>query len=71
MKFFKDFSCQPERSATSLGAIAVGKADIVVVDGNPVEKISDIGKVETVFKDGIGTGRVKLRAIVQGLSGIR
>ena len=44
MKFFKDFSCQPERSATSLGAIAVGKADIVVVDGNPVEKISDIEK---------------------------
>lgn len=56
----------------SLGTIAVGKAaDIVVVDGNPVEKISDIEKVETVFKDGVGYDPVKLRASVQGLSGIR
>ncbi len=56
----------------SLGTIAVGKAaDIVVVDGNPVEKISNIEKVEMVFKDGVGYDPVKLRASVQGLSGIR
>jgi imidazolonepropionase-like amidohydrolase len=56
----------------NLGTIAVGKAaDIVVVDGNPVEKISNIEKVETVFKDGVGYDPVKLRASVQGLSGIR
>jgi hypothetical protein len=56
----------------SIGTIAVGKAaDIVVIDGNPVEKISNIEKVETVFKDGVGYDPVKLRASVQGLSGIR
>jgi imidazolonepropionase-like amidohydrolase len=57
---------------SSLGTIAVGKAaDIVVIDGNPVEKIADIEKVETVFKDGVGYDPVKLRASVQGLAGIR
>ncbi len=55
-----------------VGTIAVGKAaDIVVVDGNPAEKISDIEKAETVFKDGVGYDPVKLRASVQGLAGIR
>lgn len=57
---------------TSIGTIARGKAaDIVVVDGNPAEKISDVEKVETVFKDGIGYDPAKLRASVQGLAGIR
>jgi imidazolonepropionase-like amidohydrolase len=56
----------------SIGTIAPGKAaDIVVVDGNPAEKISDVEKVETVFKDGVGYDPVKLRASVQGLAGIR
>jgi len=56
----------------SLGTIAVGKAaDIVVIDGNPAEKIADVEKVETVFKDGVGYDPVKLRASVQGLAGIR
>jgi len=56
----------------SIGTIAPGKAaDIVVVDGNPAEKIADIEKVETVFKDGVGYDPVKLRASVQGLAGIR
>ena len=56
----------------SVGTIAPGKAaDIVVVGGNPAEKIADIEKVETVFKDGIGYDPVKLRASVQGLAGIR
>jgi imidazolonepropionase-like amidohydrolase len=57
---------------TTIGTIAPGKAaDIVVIDGNPGEKISDVEKVDTVFKDGIGYDPVKLRASVQGLGGIR
>ena len=56
----------------SVGTIATGKAaDIVVIDGNPAEKIGDVEKVETVFKDGVGYDPVKLRASVQGLAGIR
>jgi imidazolonepropionase-like amidohydrolase len=56
----------------SVGTIAVGKAaDIVVIDGNPAEKIGDVEKVETVFKDGVGYDPGKLRASVQGLAGIR
>jgi imidazolonepropionase-like amidohydrolase len=56
----------------SVGTIAAGKAaDIVVIDGNPAEKIGDVEKVETVFKDGVGYDPVKLRASVQGLAGIR
>ena len=35
------------------GTIEKGKvADIIVVDGNPLENISDIRKIETVIKDG-------------------
>lgn len=57
---------------TSIGTIAVGKAaDIVVVKGNPAEKISDVEKVETVFKDGVGYDSAKLLSSVQGLAGIR
>ena len=56
----------------TIGTIAPGKAaDIVVVEGNPVEKISDVEKVDTVFKDGVGYDPVKLRVSVQGLAGIR
>ncbi len=56
----------------SVGTIAVGKAaDVVVVDGNPAEKIGDVEKVETVFKDGVGYDPAKLRASVHGLAGIR
>jgi hypothetical protein len=56
----------------SIGTIAAGKAaDIVVVKGNPAEKISDVEKVETVFKDGVGYDSAKLLSSVQGLAGIR
>ena len=41
--------------ACSAGSIAVGKqADLMIVKGNPVAKISDIENVEIVFKDGGG-----------------
>ena len=57
---------------SAIGTIAVGKAaDIVVVNGNPAEKISDIENVETVFKDGVGYDPAKLKESVQGLAGIR
>lgn len=56
----------------TVGTIAVGKAaDLVVVNGNPLENIRDVEKVETVYKDGVGYDPVKLLQSVQGLVGIR
>jgi imidazolonepropionase-like amidohydrolase len=55
-----------------LGSVEVGKAaDLVVVVGNPAEKISDIEQVDTVFKDGQGYDPQKLIASVSGLMGLR
>jgi hypothetical protein len=55
-----------------IGSIAVGKqADMMVVKGNPAKDISDIGKVEFVFKDGVGWDTEKLIQSVQGLVGTR
>jgi imidazolonepropionase-like amidohydrolase len=55
-----------------IGSIAVGKqADLMVVKGNPAANISDIEKVEIVFKDGVGYDSEKLIQSVQGLVGIR
>ncbi|MCU1382391.1 MAG: hypothetical protein JWL71_1088 [Acidobacteria bacterium] len=54
-----------------IGSIALGKqADLVVVDGNPVTRIADIRKVETVFKNGVGFDPEKLIASVKGQVGI-
>jgi len=39
--------------------------------GNPAANISDIEKVEIVFKDGVGYDSEKLIQSVQGLVGIR
>jgi imidazolonepropionase-like amidohydrolase len=48
-----------------VGSIAVGRqADLVVIEG------SDIRKVRTVFKDGIGYDPAKLLASVGGAVGI-
>ena len=53
-----------------IGSIASGKdADLMVVKGNPAEKISDIENVVTVFKDGIGFDSAKLIDSVQGQYG--
>jgi imidazolonepropionase-like amidohydrolase len=56
----------------SIGSIAPGKdADIVVLGGNPVEKIENVEKVELVFKDGVGFDPGKLIQSVSGLVGLR
>ena len=55
-----------------IGSVTVGKqADLMVVKGNPAASISDIEKVEVVFKDGVGYDSEKLIQSVQGLVGIR
>jgi imidazolonepropionase-like amidohydrolase len=57
------------RQAT-IGSIATGKnADLVVVKGNPAVAISDVEKVEIVFKDGIGYDSTKLFESVKGRFG--
>ena len=55
-----------------IGSISPGKqADLMIVKGNPAANISDIEKVELVFKDGVGYESEKLIQSVQGLVGIR
>ena len=56
----------------SIGSIAAGKsADLVVLGGNPAEKIENMEKVETVFKDGVGYDPAKLIQSVTELVGVR
>ena len=55
-----------------IGSISPGKqADLMVIKGNPAASITDIEKVEIVFKDGVGYDSEKLIQSVQGLVGIR
>jgi imidazolonepropionase-like amidohydrolase len=55
-----------------IGSVVPGKqADLMVVKGNPAANITDIEKVEIVFKDGVGYDSEKLIQSVQGLVGIR
>jgi imidazolonepropionase-like amidohydrolase len=54
-----------------VGSIEVGKAaDLIVVDGDPAESISDLRKTETVFKDGVGYDARKLADSAKGCVGI-
>ena len=58
--------------ADRIGTIAAGKkADLVVIKGDPSQKINDIENVEIVFKDGVGYDSAKLIESVRGLVGIR
>lgn len=58
--------------ADRIGTIAPGKqADLVVIKGDPSQKIEDIEKVEIVFKDGIGYDPAKLIDSVRGVVGSR
>ena len=56
----------------TIGTVAAGKsADLVVIAGNPAQKIDDIENVEMVFKDGAGYDPGKLIKSVAGLVGLR
>ncbi|MDA1081376.1 MAG: amidohydrolase family protein [Gemmatimonadetes bacterium] len=53
------------------GSLAVGKqADLVLIAGDPSTRISDIRRVETVFKLGVGYDPAKLISSVKGKVGI-
>ncbi len=54
-----------------VGTIASGKqADLVVIEGNPATKISDVRNVKIVFKDGVGYDPGKLIESVRGSVGL-
>jgi enamidase len=56
---------------SQIGTIAVGKqADLVVIGGNPAERIEDVRKVEIVFRLGVGFDPAKLIASVKGSVGL-
>lgn len=53
-----------------LGSIEVGKnADLLIVSGNPDQKIEDIRNVELVFRNGVGYDSKALRERAKGLVG--
>lgn len=55
-----------------LGTVEQGKrADLVLIDGNPIENTSDIRNVTTVFKDGVGYDSGGLIETVRGVVGRR
>jgi imidazolonepropionase-like amidohydrolase len=54
-----------------VGTVASGKeADLVVVKGNPAEKIADIKNVEIVFRNGIAYNPAKLLEGIDGVVGL-
>jgi cytosine/adenosine deaminase-related metal-dependent hydrolase len=54
-----------------IGSIERGKqADLVVIQGNPAAKISDVRNVKIVFKDGVGYDPDKLIQSVAGSVGL-
>jgi imidazolonepropionase-like amidohydrolase len=55
-----------------IGSIASGKAaDLVVIRGNPADAPTDIYRVVTVFKAGLGYDSARLRDAARGLIGLR
>jgi len=55
-----------------IGTVAEGKdADLIVVQGDPSKNISDLEKVEIVFRQGVGYDPRKLFDSVRGLVGMR
>jgi imidazolonepropionase-like amidohydrolase len=55
-----------------IGTLAPGKdADLVVVQGDPSRNVSDIERVEIVFKKGVGFDSRKLLDSVRGVVGMR
>jgi hypothetical protein len=62
---------QYEGKSQHIGTIAAGKnADLVLIDGDPSTNITDIEKVDTVFKDGVGYDSHKLIESVRGTVGL-
>ena len=60
-KFLKD---------ATIGEIAIGRqADLIVVQGNPSQRISDVRNVELVFKNGMAYDPEKLTAAAAGTLG--
>jgi imidazolonepropionase-like amidohydrolase len=59
-------------AGNNVGSIVAGKrADLVVIDGNPVANPAEIRKVSIVFKDGVGYDSAKLIEAARGLVGLR
>src|SRR5580692_5742744 len=57
--------------AARIGTLKAGKlADLVVIKGDPSQKIADIENVELVFKDGIGYDSERLVRSVHGAVGL-
>ncbi|MEO6443683.1 MAG: amidohydrolase family protein [Gemmatimonadaceae bacterium] len=57
--------------ASTIGSVAVGKqADLVVVDGDPSQRIGDVRNVSLVFKQGVAYDPAALIASVKGKVGI-
>jgi imidazolonepropionase-like amidohydrolase len=55
-----------------IGTLEVGKqADMVLIQGDPSSDISDIRRVITVFKEGVGYDSERLFAAVKGTVGVR
>ncbi len=55
-----------------LGTVEAGKlADLIVINGDPVNNHAEIRNVVVVFKDGVGYDSAKLIASVKGQVGIR
>jgi hypothetical protein len=54
-----------------IGTLAPGmQADLIVIHGNPAARISDIEKVDMVFKDGVGYDSVQLIESIRGSVGL-
>ena len=57
--------------ADLVGSIVVGKqADLVIIDGNPAAHISDVRKVQMVFRQGVGYDPVAIIESVRGKAGL-
>jgi imidazolonepropionase-like amidohydrolase len=54
-----------------IGTIAAGKqADLIVVRGDPSQRIQDVENVEIVFKQGVGYDSAKIFESVKGRVGL-
>ena len=57
--------------ADKVGSIVIGKqADLVLIDGDLEADVSNIRKIETVFKDGIGFDSKKIFESMKGKVGM-